>query len=71
MVGIHQLWVLEACRGQRIASQLMDAVRQNFVFGMQVPREMLCFSSPTQAGAKFAKSYGGDGDTDVLVYDCK
>ena len=55
MVGIHQLWVHAKERNQGIATRLMDAVRASIIFGLVIPVEMLAFSSPTAAGASFAR----------------
>jgi len=74
MVGIHQLWVHAKERNQGIATRLMDAVRASFIFGLVIPVEMLAFSSPTAAGASFARRYvqskAGKEDCPLLVYDC-
>lgn len=49
-----------------IATQLVDAARGSAVFGMVVSKSQLAFSSPTEAGWKFAKHYCGQ---DPLVYE--
>ena len=67
LVGIYQLWTLQASRGQGIATQLVDAARSKLVFGMQVPKSQVAFSSPTQAGLAFAKNYAPDQPP--LVYE--
>jgi N-acetyltransferase len=75
MVGIHQLWVHAEHRKQGIATRLVDSVRSRFVFGLVVPVDMLAFSSPTEAGSRFARQYvasnSDDENSPVLVYDCK
>jgi N-acetyltransferase len=72
MVGLHQLWVHAKFRSQKVATRLVDAVRTKFIFGLTVPKEMLAFSSPTEAGACFARNYvcGNSSDSEILVYDC-
>jgi len=75
MAGIHQLWVHAKFRKQGIATRLVDAARGKLVFGLTVPKELLAFSSPTEAGACFARNYvcGSDsagGTKQILVYDC-
>ena len=74
MAGIHQLWVHAKFRGQGIATRLVDAVREKLVFGLTVPKNLLAFSSPTEAGARFARSYvcgdSTNATTEILVYDC-
>jgi N-acetyltransferase len=74
MTGVHQLWVHAKFRKQGVATRLVDAVRAKFVFGLTVPKEMLAFSSPTEAGSCFARNYVcGDSSKEtkeILVYDC-
>jgi ribosomal protein S18 acetylase RimI-like enzyme len=72
MAGVHQLWVHAKFRNQGIATRLVDTIREKLVFGLTVPKVFLAFSSPTEAGARFARNYcGGDnGIKDILVYDC-
>lgn len=74
MVGIHQLWVHAKHRKQRIATRLVDSIRSRFVFGLVVPADLLAFSSPTEAGSRFAMEYvssnSDDENAPVLVFDC-
>ena len=75
MAGIHQLWVHAKFRGEGIATRLVDAVREKLVFGLTVPKKLLAFSSPTEAGARFARSYvcgdSKNATAEILVYDCR
>ena len=76
LIGIHQIWVHSRFRRRGVASRLIDTVREKMLYGMVVPRNQVAFSSPTEAGASFARRYstflsdatlnGGQ----VLVYDC-
>lgn len=76
LIGIHQIWVHSRFRRRAIASRLIDTVREKMLYGMVVPRNQVAFSSPTEAGASFARRYselqshitpsGGQ----ALVYDC-
>lgn len=72
MAGVHQLWVHAKFRNQGIATRLVDTIREKLVFGLTVPKVFLAFSSPTEAGARFARNYCGvdNGTKDILVYDC-
>ena len=74
MVGIHQLWVHRNIRKQGIGTRLVDTIRSKFIFGLVVPVEMLAFSSPTEAGATFARKYVSanacEDNCPVLIYDC-
>lgn len=69
MIGVHQLWCHRSHRKRQIATMLVDTARSKFVYGLNVPLNMVAFSSPTSDGARFARTYG---NTDKpLVYDCK
>jgi len=57
VLGIHQIWVHSKFRGRGVATQLLDAVRDKMVFNFAVPCRLLAFSSPTEAGIAFARSY--------------
>lgn len=74
MIGVHHMWVHSKFRKQGIATRLVDAVREKMIFGLVVPPELVAFSSPTEAGVKFAKRYVNQASRneakDVLVYDC-
>lgn len=58
VVGICQLWVHASHRKQRIATRLIDAVCDKFIYGMHANRSQLAFAQPTANGLAFAKSYG-------------
>ncbi|KAL3937488.1 MAG: hypothetical protein SGBAC_007425 [Bacillariaceae sp.] len=60
MLGVAVLWTHPRVRKQGIATKLVDAARENAVFGIVVARSKLAFSSPTEAGWKFAKTYCGN-----------
>lgn len=67
LLGVHQIWVHKGHRHRGIASKLVTAARDNLIFGMVVPLELVAFSSPTEDGLRFAKGYVGS-DT-PLIYD--
>ena len=73
MIGIHKLWVHSKVRNQSIATRLVSSARARMVFGTVVPANLVAFSSPTEAGARFAQTYvhneTGSQDIPVLVYD--
>jgi GNAT superfamily N-acetyltransferase len=70
-IGVHQIWVHSKFRKSGVASALVDAVREKTIFGMVVPAGHVAYSSPSEAGAAFARRYSHNatGSTDVLVYD--
>lgn len=73
MIGIHKLWVHSKIRHQSLATRMVDTARSRMVFGSLVPAHLVAFSSPTEAGTRFAQAYvhdaTGSTDTPVLVYD--
>jgi N-acetyltransferase len=71
VIGIHQLWVHSNFRREGVATVLLDTIREKLIFGLVVPANQVAFSSPTQAGAFFARRYvsKSSGSSDVLVYD--
>ncbi|KAL7530360.1 hypothetical protein ACHAXR_003448 [Thalassiosira sp. AJA248-18] len=67
LLGIHQIWVHNSHRHRGIASKLVTAARDHLIFGMMVPLELVAFSSPTEEGLRFAKSY--TASERPLIYD--
>ena len=57
MMGVYKLWTHSKARRQGVATRLIDAARQQMVYGILVPPSMVAFSSPTQAGTNFAQRY--------------
>jgi N-acetyltransferase len=66
VVGVSQIWVHPAFRRRRIASRLLDAVRDKFIYGMRVPAAGVAFAQPTLDGLALAAAYVSPGS--VLVY---
>ncbi|CAJ1968862.1 unnamed protein product [Cylindrotheca closterium] len=62
MLGVAVLWTHPRARKQGIAIKLVDAARENAVFGIVVAKSKLAFSSPTEAGWRFAKNYCGNDE---------
>ena len=67
LLGVHQIWVHKSHRHRGIASRLVTAARDHLIFGMCVPLELVAFSSPTDEGLRFAKTYVGSDRP--LIYD--
>lgn len=65
-MGINRLWVHRCLRRKGIGALLLDHARAYFTGSEMVPREKVAFSSPTESGLAFAKSYVPDGK--VLLY---
>ncbi|KAF9124516.1 N-acetyltransferase esco2 [Mortierella sp. 14UC] len=64
--GINRVWVSSQHRRQRIASRMLDAVRERFIYACKLEPKDLAFSQPTGDGKELARQYLG---TDrFLVY---
>ncbi|XP_028412296.1 N-acetyltransferase ESCO2-like [Dendronephthya gigantea] len=57
--GISRVWVLQQYRRKKIATRILDCVRNDFMFGGVVAKELLAFSDPTPLGKQLAESYCG------------
>jgi len=57
MCGISHIWTEPQQRRRGIARELLDAVRQHFAIGFEIPRCQLAFSQPTPNGRRLATSY--------------
>ncbi|KAL9106975.1 MAG: hypothetical protein Q9227_008098 [Pyrenula ochraceoflavens] len=70
VVGISRIWTSVASRGQGIARNLVDCVMNNFIYGMEIEKEEVAFSQPTEAGGRLARAWFGDaeGQGGWLVY---
>lgn len=67
LAGICQLWVHPSFRGKKIATRLVNSVRDKLIYGMQIAKHQVAFAQPTKNGLAFAQSYVAPGE--VLVYD--
>lgn len=59
LLGISRIWVSRSHRRKGIASILLDCARSNFFYGIEIPKEMIAFSQPTQSGGSLAKKWYG------------
>lgn len=60
--GVSRIWVHRPHRRNNIASNLMDCMRKNFIFGHVLSLAEIAFSSPTTLGKSFAEHYTGCKD---------
>lgn len=67
VVGVCQIWVHPRFRRRQVASRLVDAVRDKFIYGLRIAKDAVAFAQPTRDGLVFAKQYVSPGD--VLTYD--
>ncbi|OTF77986.1 N-acetyltransferase ESCO2-like protein [Euroglyphus maynei] len=55
--GVSRIWTHPNFRRKRIATRLLDTLRQVFYQNRIIPLDRLAFSDPTMIGKDFAKSY--------------
>ncbi|XP_014248823.1 uncharacterized protein LOC106666263 isoform X2 [Cimex lectularius] len=66
LCGISSIWVDRGFRRQGIASQLLEAVRRNYLSDVVLKRDQIAFSPLTADGKRFAQKYCRRKD--FLVY---
>ncbi|KAL8940471.1 MAG: hypothetical protein Q9216_002800 [Gyalolechia sp. 2 TL-2023] len=68
LLGITRIWTSKLHRGRGVALGLLETARGNFFYGMEVPKELVAFSQPTESGGKLAERWFG-GKTGWHVYE--
>lgn len=63
IVGISRIWTSGSSRGKGIALDLLDCVVSNFIYGMEIPKEQIAFTQPTESGLRLAKAFFGSDDS--------
>lgn len=59
LLGISRIWTSKANRKCGIATNLLECARNSFFYGMEVPKELMAFSQPTESGGRLAVRYFG------------
>lgn len=59
VVGVSRIWTSEAFRKKGIANNLLDCVSTQFIYGLDIDKEEVAFSQPTDMGAVLARSWFG------------
>ena len=67
LLGISRIWTSTSHRRKGVAAALLDAARRNFFYGMEVPKDKMAFSQPTESGGQLAE-YWFDKPAAWLVY---
>ncbi|KAA6411631.1 MAG: sister chromatid cohesion acetyltransferase Eco1 [Lasallia pustulata] len=67
LLGVSRIWTSTSHRRNGIAAALLDAARRNFFYGMEVPKDKMAFSQPTESGGQLAE-YWFDAPAGWLVY---
>jgi hypothetical protein len=68
-IGVHQMWTHSTSRGLGICTALIDKARETMIYGHDVGKGEVAFSSPTGDGVALAGKYKEEGGQ-VYVYDC-
>jgi len=67
VVGVSRIWTSKSSRRKGIANNLLDCVLNQFIYGMEIEKDELAFSQPTESGAELARAWYGE-DSGWLVY---
>ena len=59
LLGISRIWTSKSHRLKGIASLLLDCARGNFFYGIEVPKQIVAFSQPTESGGLLAERWYG------------
>ena len=57
VVGVSRIWTSKAFRRKGIANNLLDCVVNQFIYGLEIARDEVAFTQPTDAGADLAKAW--------------
>ncbi|KAL4799425.1 hypothetical protein BDV19DRAFT_376271 [Aspergillus venezuelensis] len=68
IVGISRIWTSGSSRRKGIAMDLLDCVVSNFFYGMEIPKEQVAFSQPTNSGKSLAQAFFGPENEWHLAY---
>ena len=70
IMGISRIWTSSSHRKKKIASTLLDCSRKNFLYGIEIPKDMVAFSQPTESGGKLARHWFGKTHGWKAYSDC-
>ncbi|XP_068093343.1 N-acetyltransferase ESCO1 isoform X2 [Hyperolius riggenbachi] len=65
--GVSRIWVFSLMRRKKIASRMLECVRNHFIYGSHLNKDEIAFSDPTPDGKLFAAQYCGTSQ--FLVYN--
>lgn len=71
LLGVHRIWTSSSHRNAGLATLLLDAAAQRFIYGCPIPKQRraldVAFSQPTGAGMALARSWTGTDAFRVFV----
>lgn len=59
IVGVSRIWTCGSARRRGIAMDLLDCVISNFIYGLDIPKEQIAFTQPTESGIRLAECFFG------------
>jgi N-acetyltransferase len=62
IVGVSRIWTCGTARRRGIAMDLLDCVISNFIYGLDIPKEQIAFTQPTESGLRLAECFFGVGE---------
>ncbi|XP_075069495.1 N-acetyltransferase ESCO1 [Mixophyes fleayi] len=65
--GVSRIWVFSMMRRKKIASRMLECLRNHFIYGSHLNKDEIAFSDPTPDGKLFATHYCGTSQ--FLVYN--
>lgn len=57
LLGVSRIWTSRAYRRRGIAVALLECARRYFFYGMEVTKDLIAFSQPTESGGRLAKHW--------------
>ena len=57
IVGVSRIWTSGASRRMGIALDLLDCVVSNYIYGMEISKNQIAFSQPTESGKRLASKF--------------
>jgi len=68
VVGVSRIWTSKSFRRKGIANNLLECVMSQFIYGMEIEKDELAFSQPTESGGQLARAWYGE-ESGWLVYN--
>ncbi|KAJ5114647.1 hypothetical protein NUU61_000406 [Penicillium alfredii] len=63
IVGVSRIWTSGSSRRKGIALDLLDCVVSNYIYGMELPKDQIAFSQPTESGKRLAHKFFEEEET--------
>ncbi|KAK9457489.1 ESCO1/2 acetyl-transferase-domain-containing protein [Dipodascopsis uninucleata] len=64
IMGISRIYVVHKSRRRGVAAAILDSACQDFIYGLNVPRNMVGWSQPSDSGCKLALQWFSEDMTD-------